>query len=193
MLSLDRASSRMPRRTRRISKSDRRLKRFTRRQYQSNNGMMTTVWGPPMWHVLHTISFNYPVKPSSKDKKHYNDMIQNLRYTLPCGKCRENLVSNLKAVPLRPIDMMSRNAFSRWMYRLHEHINKMLGKKSGLTYRAVRDRYEHFRARCNSPTPVREAGCTRALKGRKKTKCVLKIVPHDDDCATLTIDERCKV
>ena len=69
----------------------------------------------------------------------------------------------------------------------------MLGKTSGLAYRAVRYCYEHFRARCNAPTPIREAGCTRALKGRKKTKCILKIVPHDDDCATLTIDERCKV
>jgi hypothetical protein len=183
----------MPRRTQRASKSQRRSKSFTRRQYKSDNGMMTAVWGPPMWHVLHTISFNYPVKPSAEDKKHYREMIQNLRYTLPCGKCRENLDSNLKAVPLRPTDMASRDAFSKWMYRLHEHINEMLGKTSGLTYRAVRDRYEHFRARCNAPTPIREAGCTRALKGRKKTKCVLKIVPHDDDCATLTIDERCKV
>ena len=183
----------MPRRTRRVSTPHKGPKQFTRRQYQSKNGMMTAVWGPPMWHVLHTISFNYPVKPSGQDKEHYRDMVNNLRYTLPCGKCRENLVLNLKAVPLRSTDMVSRVAFSRWMYRLHEHINKMLGKNSGLTYRAVRDRYEHFRARCNAATPVREEGCTRALKGRKKTKCVLKIVPHDDDCATLTIDERCKV
>ena len=27
-------------------------------------------------------------------------------------------------------------------------INKNLGKESGLTYSAVRERYEHFRARC---------------------------------------------
>ena len=182
----------MPRRTLRTSKSQRKPKQFTRRQYKSNNGMMTAVWGPPMWHVLHTISFNYPVKPSAEDKEHYREMIQNLRYTLPCGKCRENLVSNLKSVPLRTEDLNSRDAFSRWMYRLHEHINKMLGKESGLTYRTVRDRYEHFRARCGAPTQVKEEGCTRALQGRKKTKCVLTIVPHDDDCATLTIDERCK-
>ena len=31
--------------------------------------MLTTVWGPSMWHYLHTMSFNYPVKPTSLDKK----------------------------------------------------------------------------------------------------------------------------
>ena len=32
------------------------------------------------------------------------------------------------------------------VYKLHEEINSMLGKKSGLTYEAVRERYEMFRA-----------------------------------------------
>ena len=27
-------------------------------------------------------------------------------------------------------------------------VNKNLGKKSGLTYKMVKDRYEHFRSRC---------------------------------------------
>jgi len=29
--------------------------------YNSDEGMLTKVWGPPLWHVLHTISFNYKV------------------------------------------------------------------------------------------------------------------------------------
>ena len=28
--------------------------------------MLTAVWGPPLWHTLHTISFNYPIKPSKE-------------------------------------------------------------------------------------------------------------------------------
>ena len=32
--------------------------------------MLTTVWGPSMWHYLHTMSFNYPIKPTKKKKKH---------------------------------------------------------------------------------------------------------------------------
>ena len=44
--------------------------------------------------------------------------------------------------------MKDRNSFSRYVYRLHERINKNLGKKSGLSYCDIRERYEHFRARC---------------------------------------------
>ena len=56
--------------------------------------MLTTVWGPGMWHYLHTMSFNYPVSPTKEDKKHYFDFIINLQYVLPCGKCRKNLKKN---------------------------------------------------------------------------------------------------
>ena len=33
--------------------------------------MMTSVWGPSMWHYLHTMSFNYPIHPTEQDKKYY--------------------------------------------------------------------------------------------------------------------------
>ena len=59
--------------------------------------MLTTVWGPSMWHYLHTMSFNYPVKPTLKDKKNYRRFILNLQNTLPCGNCRKNLKNNFKA------------------------------------------------------------------------------------------------
>ena len=45
--------------------------------------------------------------------------------------------------------MSSRDTFSRYVYDLHEMINGMLGKKSGLGYEEIRERYEHFRSRCN--------------------------------------------
>ena len=35
---------------------------FNASDFQSNDGMLTTIWGPPMWHFLHAMSFNYPVK-----------------------------------------------------------------------------------------------------------------------------------
>ena len=39
---------------------------FNKDDYNSSDGMLTYVWGPSMWHTLHTISFNYPVKPDMK-------------------------------------------------------------------------------------------------------------------------------
>ena len=42
---------------------------FTKKNYLSGDGMLTTIWGPSLWHYLHTISFNYPIQPSQIQKK----------------------------------------------------------------------------------------------------------------------------
>jgi len=172
---------------------------FTNQDYNSGDGMLTSVWGPPMWHFLHTMSFNYPVNPTAEDKKHYSNFIYNLRYVLPCKYCRMNLTSNLKANPLLDCHLKSREAFSKFIYRLHEIVNKRLGKKSGLSYCDVRERYEHFRSRCtkNDPPPKlfnfskkKEKGCTEPLYGHK-AKCILRIVPQTSDVPSLQVDNKC--
>ena len=50
---------------------------FTKNDYKSGDGMLVSVWGQAMWHYLHTMSFNYPVKPTPEDKKHYRDFVIN--------------------------------------------------------------------------------------------------------------------
>jgi len=132
-----------------------------------------------------------------------------LQHVLPCKYCRINLKNNYKNHPLRACHLASRDAFSRYVYELHEIVNKLLGKTSGLSYCDVRERYEHFRARCtDDPTPrmlkvqpknktktktkkgQKEKGCTEPLYG-KYSKCVLKIVPQDAPTETLSIDQQC--
>ena len=66
---------------------------FTKKHYQSNDGMMTAIWGPSFWHVLHTISFNYPINPT-RDKKHYGLCI-NLKH-ITFRYCRINVKENSK-------------------------------------------------------------------------------------------------
>lgn len=172
---------------------------YKKKEYSSGDGMLTTVWGPSMWHYLHTMSFNYPVHPSKDDKKYYRDFMLSLVHVLPCRHCRENLKRNYKAHPLKMCYMKDRNSFSRYVYKLHEIVNKMLGKRSGLSYCEVRERYEHFRARCTEEKPKlfnfrktrkREKGCTEPLYG-KKAKCVINIVPQETKCKTLQIDKKC--
>ena len=114
---------------------------YTKQHFHSNDGMLTSVWGPGMWHYLHTMSFNYPINPTLKDKHHYRDFVLQLKHVLPCGKCRKNLTKNFKKLPLKMSYMKDRDTFSRYIYDLHEVINKMLGKKSNLTYEMVRERY----------------------------------------------------
>ena len=139
---------------------------FVEEDYISSDGMLTSVWGPSLWHSLHTISFNYPVNPTKEDKKKYYNLIDNLQYTLPCGICRKNLKNNLKKVPITMKTMKSRHTFSLWLYNLHEEVNKMLGKKSNLSYEDVRNRYEMFRSRCIKTKK------TKKIKKNKKKKDV---------------------
>ena len=81
----------------------------------------------------------------------------------------------------------------------------MLNKVSGLSYSQVRERYEHFRARCtkdelkerifnykkNKTLKNKEKGCIDPLYGIK-SKCVLKIVPQKSKCKTFTMNKKCK-
>jgi hypothetical protein len=164
-------------------KNKKTKKVFSRKDYYSKDGMMTRIWGPPAWHFLHTISFNYPDNPTAKQKDEYRDYVLSMGKVLPCGKCRDNFSNNLKQLPLLKKHLKNRNTFSRYIYNLHELVNKMLKKNSGLTFYDVRDRYESFRARCKEPTQniTTEIGCVLPENG-KKNKCVLKIVPEETRC-----------
>ena len=160
---------------------------FTEDEFNSNNGFLTAIWGPPLWHFLHIISFNYPINPTEENKKQYLKFMLDLKYILPCKKCRENLKKNYKELPITMKDMKNRYTFSLYVYNLHELINNMLHKKSNLSYEVVRERYEHFRARnCNEMTNT-EIGCSKPLYG-KKTKCILKIVPQNKKCKTFQMN-----
>ena len=66
--------------------------------YNSGDGMLTTVWGPSLWHTLHIISFNYPVKPTKEERVHYYTFVMSLKNVLPCRYCRDNFITNIKNV-----------------------------------------------------------------------------------------------
>lgn len=177
---------------------------FKKDDFISGDGMLTSVWGPSMWHYLHIMSFNYPAIPTTEDKRNYLNFMLSLQNTLPCKYCRMNLKTNYKQMPITMATMKNRETFSRYVYQLHELINKMLKKTSNLSYCDVRERYEHFRARCTEEKPKlfvfsknstkknkkREKGCTEPLYG-KKSKCIIKIVPQEEKEKTFQMDKKC--
>ena len=186
---------------------------FRKIDYNSGDGMLTSVWGPNLWHVLHMISFNYPINPTKEDKKNYMRFIRDLRYVLPCKYCRDNLNGNLRKLKFTMKSMKNRDTFSRFVYKLHNHVNKMLGKNNTVTFEEIRDRYEHFRARCLEKKNVtkkkqkggkrknktkrkmkggkKEKGCTKSLYG-VKSMSVINIIPKRKGVRTLKIDPKCK-
>jgi Erv1 / Alr family len=186
-------------------KKTRKQRVFKNKDFYSGDGFLTSVWGPAQWHMLHTISFNYPVEPTAEQKKQYRDYMLSLQNVLPCGACRKNLKTNFKHLPLTMRSMKNRDTFSRYVYNLHELVNKMLHKKSDLSYCDVRERYEHFRSRCTDERPKvykfsdiktqknkkdGEKGCTEPLYG-KKARCILNIVPQDEKGQSIQIDKKC--
>ena len=172
---------------------------FTEEDYYSNDGMMTNIWGPAMWHFLHTMSFNYPIHPTQQQKKHYRSFIDNLKNILPCGKCRINLLHNFTVLPLTNVHLENRDSFSRYIFELHNVINTMLCKRIHITYEEVREKYENFRARCSSSIKQKKQKICNATKKKRekmnekgciipnngiKQKCILRIVPESTKCKT---------
>ncbi|NDA89348.1 MAG: hypothetical protein EBY20_00305 [Alphaproteobacteria bacterium] len=200
------SSTRKNNKSNKSNKHNKTKRVYSKEEYKSGDGMLTTVWGPSLWHFLHTMSFNYPVEPTVDQKNQYRNFVLSLKYVLPCKYCRMNLVTNFKQLPLTMANMKNRETFSRYVYDLHELVNKMLHKKSNLSFCDVRERYEHFRARCTDEKPKlfkfaklnntrknkkdKEKGCTEPLYG-KKSKCIIKIVPQEEKGATFQMDKKC--
>ena len=65
ILNLDKIQSFINKKT--INTND--ILNFTEKEYNSDYGFITYIWGPLLWHFLHIISFNYPVDPEEYNKK----------------------------------------------------------------------------------------------------------------------------
>lgn len=88
--------------------------------------MNQNLWGPKMWFFLHTISFNYPLKPSKQDKNNIASFLYSLQPIIPCKTCRTHFKRNLAESPPK---LDSRKKLSEWMIDLHNEINGRTGKK----------------------------------------------------------------
>ena len=173
---------------------------FTKEDYNSGRWYANICMETGLRHALHTMSFNYPVKPTKQDKLNYYTYFKSLENILPCKYCGENYKKNTSkgsTTSLNMSVMKNRESLSRWLFNLHEKINTNLGKTSGLTYDIVRNRFENFRARCldnkkDLEKKAKELGCVNPLHG-VKSKCIIRIVPKDSKYATFQIDPDCVI
>ena len=62
--------------------------------------MNVNKWGNPGWEFLHTITFNYPLKPTSDDKKRYIEFFNSVGKMLPCKYCRDSYNIYIKYLPI---------------------------------------------------------------------------------------------
>ena len=52
------------------------INNFSLEEYNSNDGFPGEIWGSCLWLFLHIISFNYPCKPSIKNKLYYYSFLK---------------------------------------------------------------------------------------------------------------------
>jgi len=91
--------------------------------------MESSVWGPPAWIFLHSVTLNYPENPTISDKKEYKSFFNSLSHILPCSVCRINYKQNLAK---HPIDnyLHSKKKMVNWLILIHNEVNRECGKKS---------------------------------------------------------------
>lgn len=153
------------------------------------NGMMTKIWGPGAWLFLHSVTFGYPMDPKKFDvdnnlpegttEGRYRDFFTQIGFVFPCRYCRESYQEFIKEIP---IQTESRAALTKWLYDIHERVNKKLNVKGGVTYEDVVERYESYRAKCDP----KKNGCTIPINGAiRKKSCVF--VYSDLNIGTIVI------
>lgn len=97
----------------------------------------TEFWGPSLWKAMHAIAFTYPDKPTPEQRKDYIDFFRSLGPVLPCPSCAVHYQEYINANPIEANDTES---LSRWVYDLHDNVNKRNGKKSP-SFEQIKDDY----------------------------------------------------
>lgn len=112
-------------------------------------GLMPSCWGPALWHSLHSIAMAYD--PSYHSKKDFYDFFKNLGNVLPCEECKKHYNENfLKQEKLLVDSLNKQNGLFRWVYDLHNIVNKQTNAKDWPTYESVVKKYENFKVSCGN-------------------------------------------
>ena len=91
--------------------------------------MHPNIWGKYAWNFLHQVTMAYPDYPTPEDKQRYYDFLSQLRYVLPCGKCRKNYADHLRTYPLTEYVLSSKNNLIKWGIDMHNIVNHYTGKR----------------------------------------------------------------
>ena len=114
--------------------------------------MNPVIWGPPMWISLHSITLNYPEKPTLCQENMIREFFWNVQFVLPCEMCRNHYAEMIRTHP--PITK-DRRSLVYWLIDRHNQVNKRLGKRE-YSYEEVLQKYQKLYNLSNKPNAILE-------------------------------------
>jgi len=81
--------------------------------------------GRAFWHVFHTVAAAYPQRADKDQATAMRDWVYLTARLYPCGECAEHFQKMLK---LEPPVVSGHDALAQWACRVHNLVNKHLGK-----------------------------------------------------------------
>lgn len=86
------------------------------------------IWGPDLWKVLHRYSLAYPRnQPPEETQKAARAFYNSHKYLLPCPYCRAHYAKYFDE-HFTDETTKSRASLVKWVFDLHNEVNKRLGK-----------------------------------------------------------------
>ena len=129
--------------------------------------MDPSIWGPHYWFMLHTMAFNYPLHPTSIQKKIYHRFIHHLHEFIPNRSMANTFQRLLVENPVTPY-LDNRPNFIQWMHHMHNLVNKRLERPT----MSLSDHYDEFLQHFEP----KQTKLTRLWKEKKKVVYTLAII-----------------
>jgi len=77
---------------------------------------------------MHIVTIGYSPFPTEEEKKGVINFFESLQYMIPCPICKEHYKENFKNSPLTDEIVEDKQKLIRWLFNMHNLINKQLGK-----------------------------------------------------------------
>ena len=117
------------------------------------------------WDFMYAIAYNYPVNPSECDKYNHKIFFTKLKYVIPYLPAKKLYQKYLCQYPVNNY-LQNRQTLTLWFYNIHKKISKKLINEgflqniySPLSYFNTTEKYENFRASCQTNSFLKSNTC----------------------------------
>lgn len=94
-------------------------------------------FGPSLWKSLQSIAFTFPNDATEEQRKDYIDFFKSVGPVIPCPSCANHYQQYINE---NPIDAENTDSLARWVYDLHDKVNKKNNKTSP-TFEEIKNDY----------------------------------------------------